>query len=266
MRIAGVGNLLFALTMIGLGILGLIQGHFTAVWDPVPKGVLLRELLVYLCALVSLVSGIGLLLQRTAVGAARLLLAYLLIWFLLFRLPVIFHAPLVAVTWEGCGETVVVIAAAWVLYAWFAADPDKRHLGFAVGENGVRIARVLYAFAMIAFGIAHLAYVKDTAALVPKWLPWHVGWVYITGCAYVAAGLAMLSGVCARQAAALSTLQMGLFTLLVWVPIVVAGATDPSQWSETLVSWTLTVSGWVVVDSYRGAAWQAGKRQVTSAS
>lgn len=265
MRIASVGHLLFALTMIALGILGLIQGHFTAVWDPVPKGTPAREVLVYLCALISLVSGIGLLLVRTASAAARLLLAYLLIWFLLFRLPVIFHAPFVPVTWEGCGETVVVIAAAWVLYAWFATDMDKRHLGFAVKENGVRLARVLYGLAMIAFGVAHLAYVKDTASLVPAWLPGHVVWVYITGFAYIAAGLAILIGIWARLAATLSTLQMGLFTLLVWVPIVAAGATDPSQWSETLVSWALTVSGWVMMDSYRAAAWLTGKRQLMTA-
>ena len=240
---------------MGLGILGLIKGNFTAVWEPVPKGLPAREVLVYLCDSVSLASGIGLLLQRTAAAASRLLLGYLLIWFVLFRLPVIFHAPFVAVTWEGCGETVVVIAAAWVLYGWFAADADRWHLGFASRENGVCVARVLYALAMVAFGIAHLAYVKDTASLVPAWLPWHMAWVYITGYAYTAAGLAILIGVWGRLAVSLSALQMGLFTLLVWIPIVAAGATDPSQLSETLVSWALTVSGWVVADSYRSPVW-----------
>lgn len=51
--------------MIALGILGLVKGDFTPVWAPVPKAAPAREALVYLCALVSLASGVGLLWRRT---------------------------------------------------------------------------------------------------------------------------------------------------------------------------------------------------------
>jgi uncharacterized membrane protein len=247
--------------MIALGVLGFIKGQFTPIWQPVPKGLPAREVLIYLCASISLACGLGLLWQRAAATAARVLLAYLLLWMLAFRVRDIVLAPAVQDSWSGWGETAVIVAGAWILYAWFAVDWDRQYVGFATGQRGLRIARLLFGLALIPFGTAHFAYLKETASLVPGYLPAHMAWASFTGAAYLAAGVAIITGVWARLAATLSVFQIGVFTLLVWLPIVAAGSKDAFQWSETIISVALTAGAWLVAESYRGMPWLAVNRR-----
>ena len=249
LRIPRVGHIAFAAAMIGLGILGLIKGDFTVVWQPVPKGVPAREALAYVCALLSFACGIGLLWRRTAALAAGVLLTAFILWFVIWRIRALFLAPLIEGTWSA-GETMVMTSAAWVLFARFAAG--WRRLRFVTGEKGVRIAQALYGLGLIPFGYAHFANVKGTASLVPGWMPWHVGWAYFTGATFIAAGVAIVIGVFARLAAALSAAQMGLFALLVWVPILARGSVNAFQLGEFITTLVLTAAGWVVADWYRG--------------
>lgn len=230
MRANGAGRTIFAVILIVIGVQGLVIGDFGATWQPVPH-VPARLVLVYGCALASLLGGIGML-WRSAVAAGALL-ALLLLWLAAFRLPVIVHAPASAVSYEGAGETLVLVAAALSL----------------ARKRGGRIAQILYGLALIAFGVAHFAYVKQTAALVPHWLPLPIAWVYFTGAAFIAAGVAIASGIRARAAAVLSVVQMGLFTLLVWVPMAAGGAHDMGTWNELLDSAALTAAGWVIADT-----------------
>jgi uncharacterized membrane protein len=254
MRVTSVGHAIFAATLFANGILGLARGDFAPIWQPVPKGMPAREALVYLCIFISLACGTGLLWRRIAAATARALLAYLLLWLLLFKARSILLAPNMEVSYESCGETAVLVAGAAVLYCWFAANRDGQRLGFDVGDCSLHVARGLYGLALIAFGLSHFAYLKQTAALVPGWLLSHAAWAYFTGAAYIAAGAATLTGVYARLAAALSALQMGLFTVLVWLPAIVAGA-NAFQWDEFVVSCSLTAGAWVVADSYSGMPW-----------
>jgi len=254
MRTTSVGQVVFAATMIGLGVLGLVTGTFPPIWSGVPASLPARHALAYLCAVVALAAGAGLLLQRTALTATRVLLGYLLIWLLLFRIPFVVRNPTSSGLWWACGATAVMIAGAWVLFARFAETRSEPRLHFATGEAGFKIARILFGLGLIPFGIAHFTFFDRTVAMVPAWLPWHTTWASLTGAAFIAAGLAIIFGVYARLATALVLLQLALFTLLVWVPTILAHP-SASDWSEFIESWTLTAGAWVVADSFRGMAW-----------
>jgi len=257
----GAGHLLLAATLSGIGLAGLAGGRFNSIWQGVPVGLPGRATLAWLCAGVSLACGLGLLVPRAAAAAARFLLIWLTLWLLLIKGPPLIASPAKEVLYESAGETAVLVACVWVLYARLARAWDARHVRFAVGAGGVRLARALYALAMIAFGLSHVIYVRLTAPLVPAWLPGHVLWAYLTGAAYIAAAVAILTGVLSRLAAALCALQMALFTLLVWVPPLAAGHAAAGQWNELGVSSALTAAACVLADSFRGAPWlAAGQR------
>jgi uncharacterized membrane protein len=212
-----------------------------------------RTALAYLCALVCLGSGIGLLVTRAASNASRVLLAYLVLWMLAFRIPLVVREPASSAVWWVCGETAAMMAAAWVLCVAFAGERRGALDTFITGKHGLRIARTLYGLALSSCGVAHFTFLERTVGLVPGWLPWHLGWAYFTGAAFIAAGVAIVIGVLAPLAATLAAWEMTLFTVLVWVPALVAGP-DVSQWNEFVDSWALTAAAWLVAESYRRAS------------
>lgn len=201
-----------------------------------------QEWLLRLCAVISLVCGLGMFWQRTAVLAAGVLFVYLLLWFVVFKLRFIVLEPLVPVSYEAVAMTAAIVTGAWVLYASLAANQDKQWLKLSTGDGGLRIAQLIYGLCMIVFGSAHFFYPEFTIPIVPAWLPWHEWWAYFTGCTFILAGIAILIKVYSRLAATLSAVQIGLFTLLVWVPMVAAGTASPAQVGEFVVSCVVTAS------------------------
>ena len=234
-------HLFFAVTMVAIGVIGLVGGGFAPIWRPVPEGAPAREFLGYLTTLVALACGAGLLVKRTEAPAALILTAFLITWTALFKFPFIVRAPLEEGSYQSNGENWVYIAAAWVLYANAASGQN-----FLSSERGLQIARLLYGLGLIAFGLSHFFYLDLTAPLVPGWLGIPVFWAYATGTIYTLCGLAIVTGLAPRWGALGAAINITLITLLVWGPMVAAGHLSPMHWQETVVSWALTASALVL--------------------
>src|SRR5712672_773850 len=91
---------LFAVGMIGLGILALIYGDFALVWQPVAAWVPGRTGLAYASGLVMLLGGVGLLFRATAPWSAQILFPYLILW-LLLKVPAVVVGPQIEAVWLG---------------------------------------------------------------------------------------------------------------------------------------------------------------------
>lgn len=260
MRISGIGHIVFALALIALGLLSLGSGDFAFVWQPVPPDIPGREYIAYVSGAVILLCGVGLLIRSTAVLASFALTIYTLIWLLVLHVPHVVAAPGQEMNWGGCAEIVTLVAGSWILYTSTVATHDRLYVASLTGANALRIARILFALAVPLIGLEHLIYSKPTADMVPAWLPGHLFWAYFTGAAHIAAGIAILFAVLPRLAAMLETLMMGIFTVFVWIPAVMATPTQRFAWTALLISTAITAAAWIVTDSYREAPWLSFSR------
>jgi uncharacterized membrane protein len=239
---------LFAVGLIGLGILALVYGDFALVWQPVAAWVPGRTGLAYGSGLLMLLGGFGLLFRATAAWSARILFPYLILW-LLLKVPALVVAPNMEAVWLGFGELAVLLAGGWVLFARLATVREGSSLTFATGENGIRLARILFAVSLIPIGLSHLVYVKQTADLVPAWLPFRIGWAYLTGLGQMACGIGVLFSIYPRVAATVEAGMLSLFTLLVWGPAILAAPSTRLPWTAFFISWAITAGAWLVANN-----------------
>jgi uncharacterized membrane protein len=236
--------------MVGLGILGFIYGDFAMVWQPVAPWVPARTALAYGSGLLMLACGAGLLFRATAAWSVRILFPYLIVWALL-KVPAVVVAPQIEGVWLGFGELAVLLAGGWILFARFSAQPAGSVFEFASGDNGVRIAKYLFAVWLIPIGLSHFFYVKETTDLIPPWIPFHIFWAYLTGAGHIAAGLGVLFSVIPGVAAAAEAGMLTIITLLVWVPALFAAPRARMPWTAFWISTAITAAVWVVAQEIR---------------
>jgi uncharacterized membrane protein len=139
-------------------------------------------------------------------------------------------------------------------------------LKFATDESGIRAARLLLIAALPMFGASHFVYAAYTATLVPKWLPFSLGWIYLTGSASIAAAAGMLFAIVPRLAANLEAAMLWIFTLFVWVPHLASEPANQSDWAEFVTSGAIASGAWLVADTYRSVPWFASGRPARAVS
>ncbi|MBV8817350.1 MAG: DoxX family membrane protein [Acidobacteriaceae bacterium] len=227
---------LFASGIICLGVLGLAFGDFAMQWQPVPQGLPGRRLIAYACALLMLLTGTGLLFERTVKWSVRILWPYLIAWQLL-KVPALCVAPQMEAVWLGFGEIVVLLSGGLALFAVFSKTQPVSYLN---------IARILFGLSLLPIGLSHLFYVDITAKLVPAWLPFRAGFAYLTGVGQIACGLGVLFKVWPRTAAIVESAMLSIFALLVWAPAVIAKPTAQLPWTAFLITWAIAAAAWVI--------------------
>src|ERR1044071_2097046 len=216
---SNLGNRVYGLGAVALGLVGLVWGDFATVWQPVqalPFTVPYRTALAYVAAAGLLLAGVAVQWRRSA-AAGLLVLAILYFIFALLWMPRVIGYPQLFGTWAGFLEEFALVAAALVVYASLLPR------GSAGQIRTARVGRLSFGVCVLSFGLSHFFAIPQTAAMVPGWIPpGQQFWAVATGVAHLLAGLAILSGVLDVLGSRLLTVMLAAFGALVWAPALFA--------------------------------------------
>jgi uncharacterized membrane protein YphA (DoxX/SURF4 family) len=149
--------------------------------------------------------------------------------------------------WLGVGELIVLMIGGWMLLVRLGDVRQGSWSSFATSERAVRIARIVFGLSLIPIGLSHIIYLKQTVVFVPSWLPPNREfWAYLTGAGQIASGLGIVFSVLPRAAAWAEAGQISIYTLLVWVPAIMAAPTKRLPWTAFFISWAIASGAWVV--------------------
>ncbi len=214
--------------------------------DSVPAGFPARTALACIAGIFMLVAGAAIEWSRTTAWAAAAITAYYGIFVvILMNGRSLLHDFAVYGTYEGLTLQLAIPLAGLILFVTTSGAVDS-----VLAARLVRMAQLAFGVCSLVWGGAHFVYMNLTAPLVPKWLPpTQVFWGYVTGACFVAAGLAILTGVRARLAAVLLTVMIACFGVLANGRALLADFSSHFNWAECALNLALVGAAWVVADS-----------------
>jgi uncharacterized membrane protein YphA (DoxX/SURF4 family) len=234
----------YGLGVMAVGLACLAFGAFDP-GQPVPDNLPAHTALAYASGAFMVVVAAAVEWRRTAAwGAAALTVYYALFVVVLMNGRLLLTDYAVFVTYENIAMQLAIAAGGLIVYA------NAARIDAALAARLTRLGRLAFGVCALVFGGAHFVYMNLTAPLVPKWLPpTQEFWGYATGVGFVAAGVAMLTGLQARLAAILVTAMLASFALLVHEPMLLADHSTHMNWTESAVNLAVIGAAWVVADS-----------------
>jgi uncharacterized membrane protein len=235
----------------------LVWGDFGTNWHPVRATVPYRLELLYITGMALMSAGLAVQWRRTnragliALGVLYLLAA--LLW-----LPRMIGFPELFGVWSGFAEQFSMVVAVVLTLAATRA-------GEGTTSATMRGARFMFGLCVLAFGMAHFTALEETARMVPAWVPpGQRFWAIATGAAMFLAGMSLMAGILAVQAAWSFTALLMSFGVFVWAPRLFLAPHKHNTWAGNSINLAMAAGAWMVADVLTRAS--TGRRRRDCAS
>jgi len=114
-----------------------------------------------------------------------------------------------------------------------------------------RSARYALALSWIVFGIDHFLALRLFAAIIPRWIPWHLFWLAFFGAGLIAAGASVAMNRLLAWSTTLTGLMFAIWVFTLHVPMVAARPDDPDGWSSLFIAVALWGGAWALAREQR---------------
>jgi uncharacterized membrane protein YphA (DoxX/SURF4 family) len=249
-----LGRLFIGVSLLAFGVQHFLYSGFIGDLGLVPDWAPAHLFWAWLAGVILILGGLSVLTGKYARPITTLLgFVFLLSAFLRFTT----HIPGMIHNIGDRGvffELLSCCAGSWMLARTFSGSDPRSGLGSAlvsplaldaVTTRLAAPARWLFGIAFVVFGSLHLQAPGWIAGLIPHWIPFHLFFTFFTGSALVAAGLAIAAGFWTRLSAALLTLMLFSWVVLVHAPRIAHALHDGDEWNSGYVC--LIMAGFALI-------------------
>ena len=243
MKTALYGRIVFGAAAVLFGVIALMW-HDADTWQNLqhiwrlPVGTIIGGFLMT----AQIAGGIGMQFPHTW-RPASVVLCVVYLCFSLACIPDIIAAPNIYERYGG--SFFLFLSLLWGAIASYAGTETNVARVVVLG----RLARLGLGVCAISFTLGQALLLRETAQLVPKWIPPNqMFWAILTTVAFGLAAVAILINRQARLAMRLMTLMLALFGVMVWIPHVIANPKTHFIWSECALTFLVTGAAWMVAE------------------
>ena len=224
------GRIMFAIGIIGLGVLCIISKDFIVGRPPAwPAGWNVNPILAYVSGTALILAAIAIIINKKA-GPAALLIAALI-----FFLSVLRHIPHFMNDWGNGYKSLALFGGALILAvvrpnaALVRLETNQGSVKTNLGKIIVLTGCILLAAFFIASGYAHFKFAGFVKLFIPSYIPFHGFWTYFCAICLFAGAAGLLIPQTRKWAALFSGFMVLGWFLLLHIPRFIANTNDPSD-------------------------------------
>ena len=234
-RIPLLGRVLFGVAFVGFGVQNFLYGDGVVGLEPIPSWFPIKQAWASLTGSLLLIAGALVTAGAWTRPAAAVIASVLSAWLLVLQVPRLILAPQSGGAWTTTFETLALCGAAWVV------------VGVPASHSSIaRYGRFVFALTLPVFGVLHFVYRGYVASVIPSWIPAPDAWALITGVAFIAAGLSLLSGVQARLASSLLGAMFVIWVVILHTPRALAASPSRGEWTSLTIALAMSGGAWLI--------------------